>query len=283
MSSSRKHLIDIISEEEKNNIIFDYQNNVSLRQLEKKYQHGRNAIAKMLESLNIKTTKGNHYRKYFCNFDFFDKIDNELSAYWLGFMYADGCVLSKPKYGQQEIKIALAEKDLSHLELFKKDIKSTYPIRWDESKAFNSENSQRQCIQKITSQKLADDLKKLGCVERKTNILTFPTEDMVPKNFQKDFIRGYFDGDGSVTIQNKNDRIIYNINIVGTYEMVSKIQKILCMGQICKEKRSEKNVWYYSLGGNLQVLKFYHYLYDNSTRYMERKYQKFSKLIEKYE
>lgn len=31
MSSSRKHLIDIISEEEKNNIIFDYQNNVSLR------------------------------------------------------------------------------------------------------------------------------------------------------------------------------------------------------------------------------------------------------------
>ena len=283
MNPNRKHLIDIISEEEKNNIISDYKNNMSLRQLEKKYHHGRNAIAKMLESLNIKTTKGNHYRKYFCNFDFFEKIDNELSAYWLGFMYADGCVLSKPKYGQQEIQITLSEKDLSHLELFKKDIKSTYPIRWDESKAFYSKNSQRQCIQKITSQKLADDLKKLGCVERKTNILTFPTEDVVPKIFQKDFIRGYFDGDGSVTIQNKNERIIYNINIVGTYEMMSNIQKILDMGQIFKEKRSEKNVWYYSLGGNLQVLKFYHYLYDDSTRYMERKYQKFNKLIEKYE
>lgn len=54
--------------------------------------------------------------------------------------------------------------------------------------------------------------------------------------------------------------------------MMSNIQKILDMGQIFKEKRSEKNVWYYSLGGNLQVLKFYHYLYDDSTRYMERKY-----------
>ena len=55
----------------------------------------------MLEDLDIKITYGNHYRKYFCDFDFFKTIDNELSAYWLGFMYADGCVLSPSKYGQQ--------------------------------------------------------------------------------------------------------------------------------------------------------------------------------------
>ena len=91
-----------------------YQNNVSLREIEKNTHHGRVALTKMLERLNIKTTFGNHYRKYFFNFDFFEKIDNELKAYWLGFIYADGCILSQdPRgYGEQEFKISIGEKDL---------------------------------------------------------------------------------------------------------------------------------------------------------------------------
>jgi len=76
-----KLLEELISEEELNDIIQMYQNNVSLREIERKTQHGRAALAKMLERLNIKTTTGNHYRKYFFDFDFFEKIDNELKAY----------------------------------------------------------------------------------------------------------------------------------------------------------------------------------------------------------
>lgn len=62
----------------------------------------------MLTRLGIKTTVGNHYRYYYFNENFFEKINNELSAYWLGFLYADGCILT-PKTGQQEFKLSQAE------------------------------------------------------------------------------------------------------------------------------------------------------------------------------
>ena len=127
-------LIDTLTQKEIDEIVSMYENNTSLREIEKKTSHGRPAISKMLEELGVKTTTGNHYRKYFFNFDFFETIDNELSAYWLGFIYADGCVLPQNKYGEQEFKISINEKDLELLEKFKNDIESTYPIRYDKSK-----------------------------------------------------------------------------------------------------------------------------------------------------
>ena len=97
----------------------------------------------MLTRLGVKTTNGNHYRKYFFNFDFFAKIEDEKAAYWLGFLYADGSIESKDtlKYGEQAFKIAIAEQDLELLEKFKADIQSTYPIRYDERTT--QTNSQR--------------------------------------------------------------------------------------------------------------------------------------------
>ena len=53
------------------------------------------------------------------------------------------------------------------------------------------------------------------------------------------------------------------------------------MGSVFPDKRKE-NSWYLSIGGNLQVIKFYHLLYDNSNRYMQRKYEKFQLLLNKY-
>ena len=111
---AQKKLEDMISKEELTEIIEMYQNNVSLREIEKRTSHGRPAITKMLQRLGIKTTTGNHYRKYFFDFNFFEKIDNEYKAYWLGFMYADGCILKQDNrgYGEQEFKIQIAKEDL---------------------------------------------------------------------------------------------------------------------------------------------------------------------------
>ena len=53
------------------------------------------------------------------------------------------------------------------------------------------------------------------------------------------------------------------------------------MGSIVKEKRRDKT-YYYELGGNIQLIKFYHYLYDDSTIYLDRKYEKFKELLNKY-
>lgn len=71
-------LEDMLSQEELEQIITWYSvDNVSLRELEKKTGRSRPALSRMLERLGIKTTTGNHYRKYFFNFDYFSKIEEE--------------------------------------------------------------------------------------------------------------------------------------------------------------------------------------------------------------
>lgn len=64
-------LIETLTQEQINEIVQMYQNNISLREIERRTPYGRPAIAKMLEELGVKTTSGNHYRKYFFDFDFF--------------------------------------------------------------------------------------------------------------------------------------------------------------------------------------------------------------------
>lgn len=273
----QKSLIDLLSQEEIDEIVSLYQNNISLREIEKRTGHGRPQITRMLENLGVKTTKGNHYRKYFFDFDFFEKIDCDKKAYWLGFMYADGSIEKKSKYGEQSFKLSLQKSDEEILKNFNEDLKSTYPIYYDDSKHNKNPNHQIQAILNPRKQKTVDDLKKLGCVENKSLILTFPTEDQVPREYVYAFIRGYFDGDGSIT-QYKNN---FTVSIVGTEEFITKLSTYFKGGSILKDKR-KKNSWYFNLNGNLQILDFYHKLYDGADRYLLRKYNKFQTLREKY-
>lgn len=82
---------------------------MSLREIEKTFGATRPTVSKFLEQKGIKTTKGNHYRKYFHNIDFFEVIDTEEKAYWLGFMYADGYIINNEnRYGEDGFGLTLA-------------------------------------------------------------------------------------------------------------------------------------------------------------------------------
>lgn len=272
-------LIETLTQEQLDNIVDLYNQNVSLRQIENITGFGRRAISLMLEDIGVKTTKGNHYRKYFFDFNFFEKIENELQAYWLGFLYADGCILPQNKYGEQEFKIQIKETDLELLTKFKDDINSSYPIRYDYSKLQSP-----IVIQSLRCQKTVEDLKKLGCVEKKSLILEFPTEEQVPKKLLHHFIRGYFDGDGSISkTKRKNSKIYsYNVSFVGTENFIKSLYNILKIGSVLPDKR-KTNSWYLNIGGNQQIERFYHILYDDATRYMNRKYLKFQELLKQNE
>lgn len=99
------------------------------------------------------------------------------------------------------------------------DLDSTYPIREDVSKHLNNPNCQIQVIQSLRSQKTVNDLKRLGCTEQKSLNLTFPTKEQVPPHLLHHFIRGYFDGDGSISLYN-ND---YHVSIVGTESFIKSL------------------------------------------------------------
>lgn len=272
-------LENTLNQEELQSLIDMYQSNCSLREISRRTNYNRQTLSRMFERLGVKTTKGNHYRKYFFDFDFFEKIDTESKAYWLGFLYADGCILPVNKYGEQAFKLALQEKDIDCIEQFKKDLNSTYPIRKDVSKHNKNPNHSVQVLLEHRSQKTVDDLKKLGCIERKSLILTFPSENQVPSYLINHFIRGYFDGDGSISYSKKQNT--YHICFTGTEKFIKKLSSYFNGGSVIKDKRKE-NSWYFNLGGNLKIIEAYNFMYNNATRYMKRKYDKFQELLLKY-
>lgn len=266
-----------VSQETKDNIIKDYQNNVSIRKLELRYDVARQSISNFLTEVGVKTTTGNCYRKYFHDEDFFETIDSEKKAYWLGFMYADGYIVSNEgRYGQEKMGITISTRDIELLEKFKRDIQATNPIT-DVSKATSP-------LSRIllTSQKTVDDLTRQGCLKQKSLILQFPTTEQVPTHLLHHFLRGYFDGDGSIASYTRENYTSYLVNIVGTKNFILNIVVLLeGRGSYFPDKR-KTNSWYFALGGNLQVIDFFNYLYKDATIYMDRKYNKFQELITKY-
>lgn len=125
---------------------------------------------------------------------------------------------------------------------------------------------------------MANNLKRLGCIERKSLTLDFPTKEQVPREYIWHFIRGYFDGDGSIC-HCKNS---FQVSFVGTENFIKELYKIVQMGSILPDTRKE-NSWYLNIGGNYQVLKFCHRMYDDASRYMKRKYDIFKELLDKYD
>ena len=86
------------------------------------------AIRSKLHYLGLK--KDIHH----CNYDYFEIIDTEDKAYWLGFIYADGNI-NKAK---NTLTINLQGKDNGHLAKLNKCIGGNYSV-----KVFDATNTQR--------------------------------------------------------------------------------------------------------------------------------------------
>lgn len=264
-------------------VIVLYKNGVSMREIERQLFINRQTISKFLEEKNIKTIKGNHYKKYSCNENFFEIIDTEEKAYWLGFIFADGYIRnlfadSKTGkfYGQEQLGITISKKDLSHLKKFKEAIQAENPITFEIKKNLSGTTSEL-CRIIITSQKMVNDLINKGCHKNKS--LTLEPPKNVPQNLIIHFIRGFFDGDGSIIKNSKNNT--YGINFTSTFSIVSWLKSIFKVGSIVQDSRREKT-WYYTFGGNIQVLNFCNELYKSANIFLERKHNRYLELFEKY-
>ena len=197
---------------------------------------------------------------------FFEKIDTEEKAYWLGFLYADGFVSSN----EDKIELGLAEKDLHHIEKFKQALNLSNKISYRESS-----KSYRISFR---SQSCKADLIKQGCVPKKSLILKFPTEEQVPFYLLRHFIRGYFDGDGWFS----NTPDCFQVGLIGTLDFINgflnvigninKNNKILDVHRIDGAKR-------YVFGSLDDVTNFLNWIYKDSSVYLDRKYEHYLDFI----
>lgn len=197
----------------------------------------------------------------------FDKIDNEEKAYWLGFLYADGYIDSK----NNVISLALKEEDLNHIKKFrsffklenKKIHKKTKNIDY---KSFISYEFS------ICNKKVKEQLIKLKCVPRKTSILKFPSKNIVPNKYLKHFIRGYIDGDGSITRGNTS---IIILDVLGTEDFLNGYQKWtkLHQNKLHRFKHTDKVL--HSMYGGIAAIYILDEIYKDAHIYLERKYKNY--------
>lgn len=266
-------------------IILKYNQKVPVSQMAKEYDVTISAIYKLLKNNNVATRNpSDEARKYVVDEDFFEVIDTEHKAYWLGFLYADGYVSST----RPDIKIQLQRRDRYILEEFVADLNSTYPVKdyiqreriISDGKMSPSTDISRVCIR---SKKLHHDLCKNGCIPNKSLVLEFPT--VVPDELLRHFIRGYFDGDGCITYNNtqKNGDKTFCIKFCGTKEFLNGVydyfEKITSVTRTLYKRRNDnKNTYSLEIGGNIKVSSILDELYRDATIYLDRKFDRYKEL-----
>lgn len=219
--------------------------------------------------------------KYTIDNTYFSNIDTEEKAYILGLLYADGNVSSS----NNSINIVFQTKDNALLNDIKTQLASTHPIKHKATfSSFTFSNKQ-----------IKSDLISHGCVPAKSKILTFPTH--IQKDLMPHFLRGYFDGDGSISSYNtktkhkhrekQSDITVYNCDITSSTIFITAllqyIKTTLSINGLIKIPHKERNdgtISTLSINGNRQIKTFLDHIYNNSNIKMSRKYSKYLELLE---
>lgn len=204
-----------------------------------------------------------------------DKVSSPLEAYLLGFIYADGFVsYARPNKECKDIYyalgIGLSIKDRKFLQ----DITDIFNIDLGKSYKLHEQAKTNSVRVVICNKLLVNRLIKLGIVPNKTYQDSSFVFDNVPNEFKRDFIRGFFDGDGTVGVTKRENKqfvgfVTYNkslaehlFNYLHAYTTYFTLQV-------------EKNKYYriYTSGINA-VLTFRDLIYYDNCFCMKRKHDK---------
>jgi hypothetical protein len=215
--------------------------------------------------------------------EFFNNIVTEIQAYLLGFFAADGSIDEKRK----TFRVKLCEEDRDIIELISKYISpnsrrfhiDSYEIKGRGDKTYIGRPQEGV---DINSTILVNSLNDIGFGYNKTyKELKIPniSQDLIPH-----FIRGYFDGDGSIigwiaSEKGKSDRFRFKFEICSKYSSI--LEDIIDFFRLNNIKinlnyLSRDDMYRISTSSKKEVSKIFHLLYDNSNFYMSRKFNKFN-------
>jgi hypothetical protein len=219
--------------------------------------------------------------------DYFDNIDTEAKAYFLGFLYADGYNGYNPEKHRHTIGIGISEIDKEIVEKFRKEIylNNDKPFYYGKGGASKGVKYRKpQIILNIGNKRLSTRLNEIGCTKNKTETLVYPS--IIEEKYTNHFIRGYFDGDGCIGLYSNADRkskqasfslaSTFNFNNIVKNILEEETKANLQIKRLSKESLTNVCVLY--SGGNRQVKKIMDYLYQDATIFLGRKYNKYQEL-----
>ena len=269
-----------------------YLNGCSLTDIAKVAQDtkGLMALRRKLHLLGVSTNVSQKkykyklskaFKKYSVNEKIFDSIDTEEKAYWLGFLMADG-------YNHESkscVALRLKKEDKEILEKYKQFLETDTPI-YEYNRVTKVNKLERTyCELNICSPYFSEKLAELGCTQRKTFTLQFPN---ISQNLYSHFIRGFFDGDGCLSIKDRLDRRKkygnskrYQFTIVSNTSFLIQLQKILVeelnINTTILESSPNSLIKSLHYNGKNIVIKIMNYLYKDATIYLKRKHDLYIK------
>lgn len=220
---------------------------------------------------------------------YFRTIDTPDKAYVLGFICADGCVYVKGRSSM--CRITQTASDRSLLEEIRDRIApngkvlefvpiSRYP------------NTQIAACLNLYSKQIPQDLIRLGCTSNKSASLRLPTKDQVPSRLMSHFLRGYFDGDGSISYGNYEPgkrrpiaQIGFSTSKTFCEDLQGWLRDTLDIGSCFYTKKGNRTNAGFSLKicGNKQVTTFMDYIYrDSPSIWLKRKREKYAMFLSLY-
>lgn len=281
-------VISKFTEEEKQKIIDLYKTGKTPGQICKEVDSLNDRKPQTLYPILIKVglyqkKDKNDLRRFKVNDHYFDIIDDEHKAYWLGLLLADG-FLSNSGHATESFGISLSIKDKYILEEFVKDLESTYTVKEyiGKSKFENSCTDFAYAKLLIKSKQIFNKLIEYGFTTKKSYDGIVP-EEHIPDELKIHFIRGYFDGNGGLSIGSGSH--LYTLDFTGTKEIITWILEYFDKGNLkLQERHPDRNNNNVSIkiSGDKQIYSIMSQIYKDATIYLNRKYERYLKLQEKY-
>lgn len=187
-------------------------------------------------------------------------FNTEDNSYILGLFYADGTI----RGNDNTISLSLVEQDVKILEEITSLIQPSKPLHY-----CNVSNGRNQYRLSISDSEIRGLFVNSGCVRNKSLTLKYPNIEIV----DKDFIRGYIDGDGHISRK--------QLSIMGTREFLEEVK--LRFEQISGEeikvrwyqKNKETNCWQMSVSYLQDRYLILNWIYDKVNLKLERKYMSY--------
>lgn len=259
----------MLNQKQKDFILENYKNGKSINFIAKEIGISWDTVKRFLLKEEISLNKNlNQFQKEQDLSSLFEKVDNYKTAYWLGFLYADGSIRSGTR---NEISLDLKEEDLEIIKAFHSFCNNKNNIREHTIKRNGKEF--KSYVSSFSNKKVKENLIKLGCTPKKSLTLEFPSGDQVPQEFLYDFMRGYFDGDGYGRYDLEKHK--YDIVILGTENFLKGAAARLGISDIVKIQSTNTKVFSLTFYGKENVYNFLKNLYDNDRIALNRKKQIF--------
>lgn len=207
-----------------------------------------------------------NYEVYTNNF----LIDSEFKYYFLGLICADGSLSEK----SNGLTLELKESDKEFLDSIRKKLTSKILSYRENTKSYRLY---------FSSKEIKFEIMKFINSCQKTKNLIYPPN--IPARYQKDFIRGYFDGDGNLNIKMsyrivKNEKKSYpgiRLRFFGTYPFLLGLSQTIHNENVVNfirqpSRKSKENVFYieYAFKSANSIMDW---LYNGATYFLDRKKQ----------